>query len=346
MEFLPFHEVKDHKEIVIIDSYFKGKAMLSHWRGAPVPKGMEDDSSTGIVLNAVKANHPSIKLPFVSNNHFDIDGFLGIWALMNPVLAIKYEAILREAALIGDFREWKADDPISKEALKLCCWINSVEREKFYEPFAEKDEATSCIPKYAYFLPKLADFFKDPASFNTEWREEFFQVQEHQHLLKNRGKIERIDDLHIQLVSCPEPIHYYVLFQDSSKMDMVISLYDDNRYEVEYKYVSWVDTANRSLYPRLSFEALAHRLNELEESSYTWEFDRIMDTGPMLRLNKKGLNKAERFDHPFNRKIYSSSIRPNQFLSVVKSFYREKLTGISPRKSWTWKEMREAVNES
>ncbi|MDW3647891.1 MAG: DUF6687 family protein [Bacteroidia bacterium] len=346
MDFLPFHEVKNHKEVVIVDSYFKGRIMLSHWRGAAVPDGLADDSSTGIVLNAIKAGHASIHLPFVSNNHFDIDGFLGIWALKNPKLALEYEDLLREAALIGDFREWKTEHSISTEALKLCCWINSVEREIFYEPFGEKDEATSCVPKYDYFLPRLAAFLLNPDRFKDEWTNEFHQILEQQKVLKSKGNIERLDDIHLQTVSCPEPIHYYVLFQDSSGMDMVLSLYEGNRYELEYKYVSWVDTADRHLFPRLPFEPLAEKLNKLEANPYEWEFDSIMDTGPMLRLNKKGLTKAERFAHPFNRKIYASSIPPEEFRSLVISYYREALSGIEARKSWSWKEMREVISES
>ncbi|MEM8886851.1 MAG: DUF6687 family protein, partial [Bacteroidota bacterium] len=243
MEFLPFHEVKNHQEVVIVDSYFKGRSMLSHWRGAPIPDGLGDDSSTGIVLNAIKANHSSVKLPFVSNNHFDIDGFLGIWALLYPELALEHEALLREAALIGDFREWKIGSARSLEALKLCCWINSVERKRFYEPFGEKDEAASCVPKYAYFLPLLKDFLQEPHAFRQEWEEEFALILDQQELLETKGQIERIGELHIQIVKSPEPLHYYVLFQDSEQMDMVLSMYAGNRYELEYKYVSWVDTA-------------------------------------------------------------------------------------------------------
>ena len=345
MEFLPFHEVKNHKEVVIVDSYFKGRTMLSHWRGASIPKGLEDDSSTGIVLNAVKANHPSAKLPFVSNNHFDIDGFLGIWALMYPELALKHEALLREAALIGDFREWKAGSSLSLEALKLCCWINSVERDRFYEPFGEKDEAASCVPKYAYFLPLLKEFLEEPTAFKNEWEQELTTILEQQEFLQAGGQIERLGELHIQIVNNPEPLHYYVLFQDSQDMDMVLSMYEGNRYELEYKYISWVDTAHRNLYPRLSFQSIAKRLNELEENLYEWEFDSIMDTGPILRLNKGGLTKAERFNHPFKRKIYPSSIPPDQFRNLVIDYYQEALAGINTRKSWTWKEMREAANE-
>ncbi|MEM8891052.1 MAG: DUF6687 family protein, partial [Bacteroidota bacterium] len=224
--------------------------------------------------------------------------------------------------------------------------INSVERKRFYEPFGEKDEAASCVPKYAYFLPLLKDFLQEPHVFRQEWEEEFALILEQQELLETKGQIERIGELHIQIVKSPEPLHYYVLFQDSEQMDMVLSMYAGNRYELEYKYVSWVDTAHRNLYPRLSFQPLADILNELEESPYEWEFDSIMDTGPILRLNKKDLTKAERFDHPFNREIYASSISPDQFRSLVIGYYQEALAGIRPRKFWTWKEMREAVNES
>ncbi|MEM6802085.1 MAG: DUF6687 family protein [Bacteroidota bacterium] len=343
MEFLPFVEVRNTEKVVVVDSFFRGKSMLSHWRGAPRIAGIHDDTSTGIVLNAIKAGHPACQYQYCSNNHFDIDGFLGIWALLNPELALKHEAILREAALIGDFREWKPKNETSQQALLLCIWINSLERELFYEPFGEKNEAASCIPKYQYFLPRLQEYLFDPGKFKVEAYEEYFRILEDQKMLEAEGRIERLPDIGLQIVYVPAPLHYYVLFQESQAMEMVLSLYEGNRYELEYKYTSWVDTAKRNFFPRISFQKLANKLNEREESNYQWEYDSIMDTGPMLRLHKSGLSKAERYDHPYNRALYTSSIEREDFLNIVIDHYRTALSKLQRRTNWTWKEMREVI---
>lgn len=343
MKFIPFSQVKEHEQVLVVDSYFQGKTMFSHWRGAPRIPGLHDDTSTGIALNAIKAGHDACEWPYVSNNHFDIDGFLGIWAVINPQLALEYEDMLRAAALIGDFREWNPYEPYAEEALKLCCWINSQERELFYEPFGEKEELKACVKKYAYFLDALPAFLANSHSFESQFIEEYKKVWKGHKALESKGHIESLSDIRLQLVRTPEPIHYYALFQQSRDADMILSIYDQNRYELEYKYTSWVDTQDRVSYPRLSFRDLAEKLNEIEASKHLWEYDRMMDTGPMLRLNKTGLTKAERYAHPYMRKIYPSSIKADTLCELIIQYYRDKFTDKKPRASWTWKEMRDFV---
>lgn len=343
MKFIPFSQVKEFEQVLIVDSYFQGKTMFSHWRGAPQIRGLHDDTSTGIVLNAIKAGHEACAFPYVSNNHFDIDGFLGIWAVINPQLALEYEDLLRAAALIGDFREWNPYERHAEEALKLCCWINSQERKLFYEPFGEKEELRACVKKYAYFLEALAAFLAAPHSFEAQFIEEYKEVWTGQKALETKGHIEKVADIRLQMVRSPEPLHYYTLFQQSREADMILSIYDQNLYELEYKYTGWVDTQDRVSYPRLSFEELARELNELETTKQVWEYDRIMDTGPMLRLNKTGLTKAERYAHPYMRKFYPSSIKADTFCERIIQYYRDKFEGKNPRSSWTWKEMRDFV---
>lgn len=340
MEFLPFHEVRKHKQVLIVDSYFKDKTMFSHWRGAPKIAHLHDDTSTGIALNAIKAKHPACKYPFVSNNHFDIDGFLGIWSLLYPELAVKHESLLREAALIGDFREWNPKLPISDLALKLCCWINYREKKFFYKPFGEKLEAQACVEKYHYFLRIFGDFLNSPESYVEEFRKEYKTVLEGAEQIEATGYLKQLSDIHLQIVSAKEPLHYYALFQNSGSMDMVLSMYAKNRYELEYKYISWVDTESRMTYPRLDFEPLAVKLNERENSPFVWEYDSIMDTGPMLRLHKSELSKADRYGQPYEREIYSSSISPEAFVQIITDHYRACLQNMQARATWTWKEMR------
>ncbi len=142
--------------MLVVDAHHPQGFDLSHWRGAPVPVGCAADTSTEIVLNAIEQKIPELDKPYITNNHYDIDGFLGVWSLFNPTLALKNKALLIEMAQIADFREINFDFAEWQKALKLVCWLNKIEAEKFYPPFgapeiAEK-EMEACIPKYHYFL--------------------------------------------------------------------------------------------------------------------------------------------------------------------------------------------------
>jgi hypothetical protein len=45
-----------------------------------------------------------------------------------------------------------------------------------------------------------------------------------------------------------------------------------------------------------------------------WVANSLTDTGPLLRLQRRGenLTKAQRYGHPFERPVYSSSIPPRK----------------------------------
>ena len=344
MQFLPFHHIDTDHPCVVVDSrHPEAVATLSHWRGAPVPDELRADTSTEIAIRAVSQDHASLALPFVSNNHFDVDGFLGIWALMNPDLAMEYSDILIQAATIADFREYDPTHPAGRAALKLVCWINAEEKQRFYEPFGEKQEAEACVPKYAYFLPKLAEFLYSSDNFQQTWKEEFDQVHKDLESLQTRGRTRDIVDIHLRIIEHPEPLHYYALFSGSGKSDLILMQYSNNRYELEYKYISWVDTWSRNMYPRLPFDRLAKRLNQLETMDNHWWGNSIMDTGPSLRLGGEDLTKVQRYDHPTTRTIHPSSISPQEMREEVIGFYRQYLRYCSPAHKWTWEGMRQAA---
>lgn len=344
MKFLPFHDISRELPCAVVDArHPEATATLSHWRGAAVPDALRADTSTEIALNAVLTGHPSGKLPYVSNNHFDVDGCLGIWSLMNPGLVEEFRDVLIQAAQIGDFREFLPGHPASELALKLVCWMNALEQQRFYRPFGMKEEAVSCIPKYEFFLPLIAEFLAEPEQYRSTWEPEYRQVLDGLALIDAEGHTERVADIRLLIVEVPTPLHYYALFSQSADADLVLMMYSDNRYELEYKYTGWIDTITRDQFPRLPFDRLVSRLNSLEPTPMTWWGNSIMDTGPSLRLGNTAISKKMRYAHPFERTIHSSGIGPSQLKQEVISFFRIALKDISTQTTWTWQQMRDAA---
>ncbi|MEL6192772.1 MAG: DUF6687 family protein [Bacteroidota bacterium] len=338
--YVPFLELDTLSPKLVVDSYHPEAFNLSHWRGANVHSHLQDDTSTGIVLNAIKQNIPELSYPYVSNNHWDIDGFMGIWSLLNPQLAMEYEEVIRAMALLGDFREWNPESKYADRVLKLVCWLNTVEKKEFYKPFgADQNELIGSIEKFDYFLPVFGEVLQNPDRFRIDWEKEFREVKTHLSLKKQ----EFIPDIRLCVVNASSPLHYYALFAESDQADMVLMMYPENRYELEYKYTTWVDTPLRESFPRISLKPLVAYLNTLEKNG-KWVYHAIKDTGPSLHLHTSTLDKADRFDHPYTREIGSSSIPPEQFQEMVISYYRMAYEHIAPQSLWTWKEMQK-VNE-
>ncbi len=349
--FVPFAQLR-RQPTIVVDSTGLGAALtLAHWRGAATPVPLRDDTSAGSCLRALRApGTAGLEAQAVTANHFDIDGFIGVWALLHPELALAHENLLRLVATLGDFREIDWYNPLADQALQLACWLNAEEKARFYEPFGaparrrREDEASA--EKFAWFLPRFAEVLRCPEVGRAAWQPEYDRVQQARSALQ--GPLTHRTDypaIGLAVVRTPAPVPYYALFGPTGGFDWVLSLYDGQRYELECKYTTWIDLASRPTLPRLPLAPLAARLNELERSSYRWAADQLTDTGPLLRLTGRPLTKAERYADPDGRPIYASSLAASTVESEVVAYLQKGYANIQPKTYWTWAEVRAASSE-
>jgi hypothetical protein len=162
-------------------------------------------------------------------------------------------------------------------ALRLVCWINSIESKLFYEPFESPISSATgerdAKAKFDYFLPLFEAVLLDAFNpkFVTEYWEEYSKVVSeyaklHVPLTCTQSSFHRFKDIGLVVVHSPEPLHYYSLFSVSEGFDIVVSVYSNARYEVEIKYTSYVDIFSRGCLPRVEMKALASYFNKLETS--------------------------------------------------------------------------------
>ncbi|MEL7145409.1 MAG: DUF6687 family protein [Bacteroidota bacterium] len=343
MKFIPFSEAQSHQDVVVVDAYIQDKLNLSHWRGVELPPDLVADTSTEIVLRALEMNPEIADREYCTNNHFDIDGFLGVWALHNPILAMACKDLLISMARLADFREKYGDQKIASDALSMVCYLNTLESEMFYDPFEmEAAEAVVCLPKYAYFLERFSDYVASEITFITS---EHMVAMSNQIKMETSGAVIKYPEIRLAVVKAPDLMHYYALFADTADVDMVLTMYPDNRYELEQKYTTWVQTSRKSL-PRIELGKLAHIFNQLEsDANNVWAGDHFTETGPLLRISKEKISRAARFKSPIIRKVFHSSIDPETFEKTVVDFLTKSYQGVQPKNSWTWEEVRK-FNES
>ena len=358
------------------------------------------DTATHGVLNAIKSKSPFlIRNKYISCNHFDIDGFLGVWCIINQAAAMEHESLIRECATIGDFRELSLDEPWKHKALRLACWLNSEERRLFYRPYETRSkrvisEAVVVSPdtqpvtpipattnttsiydetsKWSYFLSTFKDALYNLSSsspdpvYISQSDEEYqrvctgYSLLHHQPLhslsstLNTTSIIAKHPAIGLVVIQTPEPLHYYSLFSVTRGYDIVLSIYSNNRYELECKYTTHIDLVSRPTLPRVDLQFLAVYLNRIETALYTslhdpttdghnsdlppryeWRADKPYDSGPILRLESQyHLTKSERYGHPYERPIYPSLIPPHRIQTLVTSFLTFAYTNITPKYDW------------
>ncbi len=110
-----FQFVKDSYEggtpAISCDGLVPGAALdLTHWQHNRTPSHYKADTSTEIALKFVGSPEAIEQWAdaVVVNNHFDTDGLLSIWVLLDPAQAVNYRESLIAAAEAGDFDEWPA----------------------------------------------------------------------------------------------------------------------------------------------------------------------------------------------------------------------------------------------
>ncbi len=340
--FIPFHHL-NNREAIIVDGAHSSGLILSHWKGQNTHASIADDTSAAIVLNALKQpeNFPQLGLPLVTATHFDIDGLVGVWSLFEPGLALEHEKVLKAVARIGDFRELDLSRAQDDEALKIVCWSDAVERSDFYPPFGDDHELQACEEKFSWFLPRFADVVKNVEQFREVWENDYIRIKKEYDVVHGKtSAITQHKDIGLTVVRTPQPVSYYALFSASHGSDILLSIYDGNRYELEYKYTTWVDIVSRPTLPRIVLQSLCDKLNAMETAPVNWHADSVTDTGPILRIESGGLTKEERFAHPAERKIYPSTIAPEVFEKEVVTFFREAYKGVKAKYGWKWAEMK------
>jgi hypothetical protein len=77
---------------------------LTHWPGYPAPDGLARDLSAQMAFAYLdRGADLHGDAPVVSNNHFDQDGLVGLFALTSPAEALRRRELLEDVAAAGDF---------------------------------------------------------------------------------------------------------------------------------------------------------------------------------------------------------------------------------------------------
>ncbi len=380
VRFVPYDSSAVGSDVVCVDCTHRDLPTLTHHKDGGTPVRLRGDTSTDTVFNALRAGWRPLKIAnAVTCNHFDIDGLVSAWALIEPLKALEHEDVLRETARIGDFRELRVtrgggdDDGDGAEgergdgdafgmwsettaALRLCAWINSVERTLFTRPF-EGNEHRESARKYAHFLPLVADALNavEPRAGSTADADD--AAAERSGLRLGDAEVARVldgvtrlygtgsegnpretwDHLGVCVVRCESPVHYYALFSLATDADVVVSIYSGGRYEVECKYTGFVDYRSRATWPRVNLRPLANGLNASDAavtrrgSRLRWDVAGFTDPGPVLRLDDvrpgEKLTRAERYGSPDERRIHVSALAPEAFLGTVRAFFEHAARG-------------------
>jgi hypothetical protein len=322
MQYVPYHELGDRPN-VIVDGAANAHTLitLSHWPESPTPDPLRDDLSAQIVFRYLDRPEFWAKTELVSNNHFDEDGLVGVFSIINPVQAQRHRDFLIDIANAGDFGRYRFREA-ARTTFVLSTFadpdLSPLDPAIFKQPYPEL-----AARLYEQLLPTLPEIVNDLGRFRSYWESEDAMLDAGEAMIRDgRIQIEEIPDLDLAVVTLPESlrgrkVHRFTQDRRAACHPMALHnvlgsfrvlLMQGRTYEFQYRYESWVRYVSRPVLRRIDLTPLAEQLSAMESGDARWVFDGVDEITPKLAL----VNAEE------------SRISPRDFLVLVKAYFAER----------------------
>jgi hypothetical protein len=266
---------------------------FSHWQGNTTPAELKADTSTEIAVNLVaspKRAELTNNIELVTNNHFDTDGVLSVWTVLNGERALAYRDLLIAAAEAGDFSEYSSDDgvrvsiaiqgsdqasPNNDEGSPLACFLAGE---------GVDDNARA----YELVLPEIERLLTNINNYEELWREGWNNVAAAIESFE-RGNSSVKEYAGVSLITLAPELFDGVGFSPTkhSAPYTAISKYAKSElfliaiptsggwfYRLDYPYYSWAETVVRPQIKRRDLTAALELLNSQEgNQAGRWKTD-------------------------------------------------------------------------
>lgn len=306
-----------------VDGTVPNSIHFSHWEGNETPAELKADTSTEIALNLVaspRRDSFTQGIDLVTNNHFDCDGVLSCWTVLNGERALRYRDLLIAAAEAGDFSEHSSDDGV-----KVSIAIQGAEQSSpnnddgspLAQMLAGREFATRITDNdalaYELVFPEVERLLTNVNAYEPLWRDGWKDVAEAiESFERGRSQVREHAASRISLVTlAPEifrggrfsPTRHSAPFTAISKFArgemFLIAIPADGGwfYRLDYPYYSWAETVVRPQITRRDLSSALLTLNAKEANREgQWTRDQREMTSELKFLNEDGSLAVSRLD--------------------------------------------------
>ena len=268
---------------------------LTHWPGIGQPSGLGADLSAQMAFAYLDQRPAHPPASFVTNNHFDQDGLVGIHALVEPDLSLAHRDELIDVAACGDFATYRFRQ---SARASMVIWAYAQQDLSPLGSAVAGPYPEVCATLYETMLPLLVPLIQHPDRFKELWHDEDQQLtaaeaalSDEQVTISEVGDVDlavvRIDaDLgltggHRFAADTAEFIHPMALHNATTASRLL--LIRGREYRFLDRYETWVQYRSRSLPKRVDMAPLAEALTATETGGTTWEAGKPSTLVPRLR---------------------------------------------------------------
>jgi hypothetical protein len=298
MRFLSYFQASSVPNVIVDGASTENTVLtLSHWPKSGTPAELKGDTSTAIVFNYLDSLQFHVEADVVSNNHFDEDGLVGIFAMLEPRVAEHHRDLLVDVAQAGDFGIF-ARRQAARIAFTLSAYADAdtspLPSSLFQLPYS--DLASELYVRLLEVLPRLLTNLHD---YQALWESEDAKLTASEELIEDGViTIDERPDLDLAVVCLPEDLmrhrvhrftrqrlaecHPSAIHNRTSCSRLLVV--QGRRVEFRYRYESWVQMTSRRPAPRVDLSGLANELNHEEGTEGRWVFDGVDQITPRLYL--------------------------------------------------------------
>jgi hypothetical protein len=308
MRFEFYHEGLAHVPKLSVDGTVDDAVHLSHWEGNATPEELRADTSTEIALNFVASPRRAELtegVEVVTNNHFDTDGVLSVWTVLNGGRALALRDELVAAAEAGDFSEFP-----NERAVRASILIQGGDNpfvEGVGSPLARHLAGGAAVDErraYELVLPEVERVLTRTEEYEPLWRDAWAEIERGlESFAAGRSRVEEDEGARLSVVTLAPDFYGASGFDPARHSAPFTALAHNARgevilvatpagdgwsYRIDYPYYSWAVTVRRPRVARRNLSELVGRLNVLERGRGTWKADRSELTSAVKFLDSGG----------------------------------------------------------
>lgn len=314
MRFEYYHAGLDELPKLSVDGTVANSIHFSHWQGNRTPREVKADTSTEIALNLAAApdrDELTRGIELVTNNHFDTDGVLSVWTMLNAERALTLRESLIAAAEAGDFSEYTTE-AAARASITIQGPDQAAPSDVPGSPLANQlagEVVADDARAYALVLPEVERVLTRTDDYEPLWRDAWRRTAAAlESFARGTSRVEESGDARLSLVTLSHELFGPAGFDSAqhSTPSMAISRHARGQlfliaapmrglwsYRADYPYYSWAETVVRPAIKRRDFDALMTRLNELENGAAgEWRADTSELSSAFKFMNRSGVPVA------------------------------------------------------
>ena len=334
MRFEYYHSGLENVPKLSVDGTVDNAVHFSHWQGNQTPAELKADTSTEIALNLAAApnrNELTRGIELVTNNHFDTDGVLSVWTVLNGERALAYRDLLVSAAEAGDFSEYSSDDGV-RVSIAIQGSDQASPNNDDGSPLARLlagEEIDDDARAYDLVLPEVERLLTNINDYESLWREGWERVTAAIESFE-RGESKVTEYSEISLITLApalfdgtgfSPTRHAAPYTAISKYArgklFVVAIPTGSGwfYRLDYPYYSWAETVVR---PHVKHRDLSGALQLLN--------DKESNRGGRWQMDDREMTSAVKFLDSY-RMLATSGLEPQDVVEALQNSFQLAAAG-------------------